>query len=1118
MPDDQRDHLGHLNNQLWDAVRTSNYDQAEKLLSEGAQADQNVWFNAECFESKPVKDMCIKGTKNGRSFDPNMLWGSLFSAATFNSDIKMVRLLVKHSGIDLSDDRACYTFVAGANKMKIRMPAIFALKKDNVEYVKELVACKADLMQPAYVGKQRQTNNESHTLIWDRSSRGHSNLVRYILETQPPGVPSQLGTLCDSVDNPGVMYSPLHQAADRGHLAVVRTLIEWKAEIDQWSSFKEGMRTRRDSWMPILEPETPLMVAIEHAHSQVVRALVGATADVFSKANSSVLFQGVRGYNVKMLEAAVHGLTDAMKEDRKRLVAMMIGDGKQDRFIHGIVRFLSVPGDSDIHALAILFQRKRITYWADQEVGVKRQIFDTACIKNQHFNVAVGPSAEHFHQYFEDVRADKAFTAQEHAFLRKLFPAGHEQVTVESYQCLLPDVHQRPEILFALAEQDGALFKSLPCQALLELSWQQMVIPYTLCWFNSLTLVTSLFLWSYLNFESSSEEGNFMGSRIVFAVMAFSYSGEVIRELNDMFGQFCIGNAIGKVRFLYLRNPWNYVEWFRIAITGTLLFFQSTETHLFTSEDSPDRVQFFRFVLACAILLRWIGILFSLGAYSWCGPSLLPIITTFRDVGSFSLVIIFPLLGFTHAYYTFGIYSEGGRAILRTFMTIYGLTVGNFELEDMEDVSGNWVKSLENGTDTWHQLDYEDPERQWLVYLDVFVVLATAVLTVLMMNIFIGVLSNSYSEASKISDIIFWRFRARIVYEGRARFLVRERLIRAITFEVLPRRANCARVGDSEAPEGASNNYAWYCCESKSSFKTELEQSMEKCKGDLAEMRKELQSMRAASSFEVKQTPKSVSSETRFAPELVVDELRGELQRLKTELSQQIKDRPPQSFGLGSGSPPGSPRPMKAAPTCPNNHKLRSWANFSVEYSCDNCERLVDADSAVWTCKECNLFYCPRCNGPGAPPQVVKANTEENTVDGEGGIIGILRLDGAAYSAPKCKKAQVLGDLGLVETWNRSDNQVFYERAEGYTFDVAKYGWLDATAECPVFEKEGIIKIRGAPDDPRHMFVPNRRGGPISRDPEIQVQHGRGLKMASKLELNMFMTTILSRRIFRHPS
>merc|ERR1719491_1617832 len=135
-----------------------------------------------------------------------------------------------------------------------------------------------------------------------------------------------------------------------------------------------------------------------------------------------------------------------------------------------------------------------------------------------------------------------------------------------------------------------------------------------------------------------------------------------------------------------------------------------------------------------------------------------------------------------------------------------------------------------------------------------------------MMNIFIGVLSNSYSEACKISDIIFWRCRARIVYEGRARFLVREKLIRAITFGVLPRRADCARVGDSEAPEGASNNYAWYCCERKSSFQTDLEQSMEKCKGDLAEIRKELQSMRAASSSEAKQTPKHVSIETRSAP------------------------------------------------------------------------------------------------------------------------------------------------------------------------------------------------------------------------------------------------------------
>jgi hypothetical protein len=95
-----------------------------------------------------------------------------------------------------------------------------------------------------------------------------------------------------------------------------------------------------------------------------------------------------------------------------------------------------------------------------------------------------------------------------------------------------------------------------------------------------------------------------------------------------------------------------------------------------------------------------------------------------------------------------------------------------------------------------------------------------------------------------------------------------------------------------------------------------------------------------------------------------------------------------------------------------------------------------------------------------------------------GGRVGIVRLDGANYSAPKYSKKAVLGDAASKETWEKQGDKVFYQRAEGYTFTVCKYGFKDPDDARPVWEKEGVIQIKGKMGDSNHMYIPNRRGGP----------------------------------------
>lgn len=113
---------------------------------------------------------------------------------------------------------------------------------------------------------------------------------------------------------------------------------------------------------------------------------------------------------------------------------------------------------------------------------------------------------------------------------------------------------------------------------------------------------------------------------------------------------------------------------------------------------------------------------------------------------------------------------------------------------------------------------------------------------------------------------------------------------------------------------------------------------------------------------------------------------------------------------------------------------------------------------------------------PAAPASSLDKLSKDSAAPG--GRVGIVRLDGAAYSAPKYTKKAVLGDAASKATWEKEGNKVFYQRPEGYTFTACKYGFKDPNARVPIFEREGAIKIKGREGDANHMFIPNRRGGP----------------------------------------
>ena len=196
-----------------------------------------------------------------------------------------------------------------------------------------------------------------------------------------------------------------------------------------------------------------------------------------------------------------------------------------------------------------------------------------------------------------------------------------------------------------------------------------------------------------------------------------------------------------------------FLDWVYLATSGCALYF------LWSFEPYPLR----RSLIALYFYCAWLSALYWLrGIRAWrFNEKLLPIILAMRDTGTFLLVVAFTLLASVHGYFILSIPRMPGslyRAFEKTFRLAF---LGDFDLHELEYVDTIFVEG--DGA-----LEPQDPDPTAdYAFVHMFFYVVALSITIVEMNLFIGVLSSNYDKHLQQASALASRERALIIHSVR---------------------------------------------------------------------------------------------------------------------------------------------------------------------------------------------------------------------------------------------------------------------------------------------------------------------------------------------------------------
>ncbi|CAE7788476.1 HMA5 [Symbiodinium sp. CCMP2456] len=168
--------------------------------------------------------------------------------------------------------------------------------------------------------------------------------------------------------------------------------------------------------------------------------------------------------------------------------------------------------------------------------------------------------------------------------------------------------------------------------------------------------------------------------------------------------------------------------------------------------------------------MAWLRLLYSLRGERWLGPRLLPILSAVRDTQAFFLVTVLCLASATHAYFILNPRGEDPLPIYSSFTHTARLGMfGDFDLFEYQGQDTTFAVDATTGE--WVPNDPVPDEIGYssFVYLQVIFFFTGVGITILLMNLLIGVLGQNYEIHMDRAHVLFVRARAKMLLEHRGR-------------------------------------------------------------------------------------------------------------------------------------------------------------------------------------------------------------------------------------------------------------------------------------------------------------------------------------------------------------
>ena len=525
----------------------------------------------------------------------------------------------------------------------------------------------------------------------------------------------------ESRSDDGFLQTPLHLAADKGHRDIVQFLLEKSAKIEA---------TDKDE-------KTPLHLAVREGQIDVVQFLLEKNAEIEATDGTG--------------KTPLHLAADKGHRHRYGNIVDVLLEHipKQKAWSWSLVcKVLSLDNQEQVVKFLDMWPQKAVMRIGDRIEDMKRAHLP------ERLRAVLAPRMS-TRDLEEEIKDDVVHFRHMQLGAQNLFWAQEVAVTLKVLPGIVESDAVRNDFLQILADTPhDAIFETDAVQAMILAAWQQERIFTWLEIGSCIAMVMALCCSSY----------GFRHGLLTFATTSLWLAAILhIKKTFDEILQASLHllqvlrlprrKTVTKsyINFDNVADIWYIVSGW-VAIYRQLVVFPS-------SLEKPWMAMF------CA--LSWLRLLYCLRGETWMGPRLLPILSAIKDTFAFFMLMCICLAAAAHAYYNLGARDEP-TPTYAAFMQVIRLGIfGDFDMFEFEGLDPTFALKEDDIDQIWEPQDpTPGPDYVWVHALFYTIGLG---ITVLLMNVLIGVLGANYERYEDRAVGQFFRARVNMLVELRCR-------------------------------------------------------------------------------------------------------------------------------------------------------------------------------------------------------------------------------------------------------------------------------------------------------------------------------------------------------------